>query len=369
MFTLSFRAAEFDPAVSTEYYIGPDPSLQPQLSVNDSGVFYVMRPGRIVSADVRILRVATGTDPGASAGLVLVEVGRETSDGYTSIGSQHLTAGVAPKENVFVDLGLSLTTVGWHVDDSPFGENVALRITTPAWATPPTKLVITGTVYIEDEAEQAAFDDHSARHEAGGADEISLQVLNGTSTQLQAHLDDATAAHAASAIAVTPAGDLAADDVQEALVELQGDIDTAEAAIVTAQAAADEADDTADEAKAFADQAILDAATAQGTADTAQENVDNHIADAVGAHAASAISNVPAGSVAATDLQAAIDEIAVEQEESADITALDARVDVLEAGGPGTPTLTAEEARGLRSNYNLKAADEIGPLLTAHGGS
>ena len=43
---------------------------------------------------------------------------------------------------------------------------------------------------------------------------------------LQAHLDDTIDAHDASAISVIPSGNLAADDVQEALVELQLDVDT-----------------------------------------------------------------------------------------------------------------------------------------------
>lgn len=42
---------------------------------------------------------------------------------------------------------------------------------------------------------------------------------------------------------------------------------------------------------------------------TAQTNLDNHINDASDAHDASAISNVPAGTVAATDVQAAINEL------------------------------------------------------------
>ena len=51
-----------------------------------------------------------------------------------------------------------------------------------------------------------------------------------TDTDLSNHLSDATAAHAASAVSVTPTGDLASTDVQAALQELQGDIDTLEAA-------------------------------------------------------------------------------------------------------------------------------------------
>jgi hypothetical protein len=43
---------------------------------------------------------------------------------------------------------------------------------------------------------------------------------------LDAHINDLAGAHAASAISVTPAGNLAADDVQEALEELQTDVDS-----------------------------------------------------------------------------------------------------------------------------------------------
>jgi hypothetical protein len=47
--------------------------------------------------------------------------------------------------------------------------------------------------------------------------------------ELDSHISDATAAHAASAISVTPTGGLAADDVQEALSELQSDLDAKQA--------------------------------------------------------------------------------------------------------------------------------------------
>lgn len=54
-----------------------------------------------------------------------------------------------------------------------------------------------------------------------------------------------------------------------------------------------------------ADQALLDAAAAQG-------DIDNHIADAVDAHAASAITNTPTGNLAATTVQAALNELQTE---------------------------------------------------------
>jgi hypothetical protein len=50
--------------------------------------------------------------------------------------------------------------------------------------------------------------------------------LTSTDTLITDHLTDLVNAHAASSILVTPAGNLAADDVQEALTELQTDVDS-----------------------------------------------------------------------------------------------------------------------------------------------
>lgn len=44
-----------------------------------------------------------------------------------------------------------------------------------------------------------------------------------------------------------------------------------------------------------------------------RQTADDHIADATGAHAATAISNAPAGGIAATTVQAAIDELDTEK--------------------------------------------------------
>lgn len=49
--------------------------------------------------------------------------------------------------------------------------------------------------------------------------------LSGIQGDIDDHIADAADAHDASAISVTPTGNLAADDVQEALVELQTDVD------------------------------------------------------------------------------------------------------------------------------------------------
>ncbi len=111
------------------------------------------------------------------------------------------------------------------------------------------------------EAVLASTADHSARHENGGADEISIAGLDGTPVELTNHLTDTVDAHDASAISV--------------------DSTTLVGTGVDAQAVFEELDN-----------AIAD-----------------HLADAVDAHDASAISFSPHGSIAATDVQAAIQEV------------------------------------------------------------
>jgi len=74
-------------------------------------------------------------------------------------------------------------------------------------------------------------------------------------------------------------------------------------------------------AQADATQALADAAAAQSAADAAQADIDAHIADAVGAHAASAISNTPSGNLAATDVQSALNELQTELDGVAAISA------------------------------------------------
>lgn len=66
----------------------------------------------------------------------------------------------------------------------------------------------------------ATFNDHSARHENGGADEISIAGLDGTSVELAAHLADAADAHDATAISFAPAGSISATTVQAAIEEV-----------------------------------------------------------------------------------------------------------------------------------------------------
>jgi len=76
----------------------------------------------------------------------------------------------------------------------------------------------------------------------------------------------------------------------------------------------------------------LNAALAEldGQDTTIQTNLDNHIADAVAAHAASAISNTPAGNIAATDIQTAINEL--DTEKAAQTTTLIAGIGISGGG-------------------------------------
>lgn len=66
----------------------------------------------------------------------------------------------------------------------------------------------------------ATFNDHSARHENGGADEISIAGLDGIPTELTNHLNDASDAHDASAISYVGGTGMSATDVEAAIDEL-----------------------------------------------------------------------------------------------------------------------------------------------------
>ena len=74
-------------------------------------------------------------------------------------------------------------------------------------------------------ATNTEFDDHSARHENGGADELSIAGLDGTPTELTNHLNDTTDAHDASAVSIVDAGTyFTGTTVEDALQELAAGI-------------------------------------------------------------------------------------------------------------------------------------------------
>jgi hypothetical protein len=122
---------------------------------------------------------------------------------------------------------------------------------------------------------------------AEDASNLTVAALGGAAAaDLAAHLADATAAHAASAVSFSPTGTIAGTDVQTAVAEVATDA----AALVTA-----------------------------------------HTGDATDAHAASAIGFTPVGAIAATDVQAAIAELEDEHDD---------RLDTIEAAlGGGSEVL------------------------------
>jgi hypothetical protein len=131
------------------------------------------------------------------------------------------------------------------------------------------------------------------------------------------HIADAVDAHDASAISNVPSGNLAATDVQSALNELQGDIDTNATAISDHLADATDAHDASAISNVPAGNlAATDVQAAlnelQGDIDTLNTNLSNHLSDTADAHDASAISFVPTGNTTSTDVQAAIEELQTE---------------------------------------------------------
>lgn len=127
------------------------------------------------------------------------------------------------------------------------------------------------------------INDTTDAHDASSISNVPAGTIAATDVQaaineldgdIQAHLNDTTDAHDASAISNTPSGNLTATDVQAALNELQSDIDTNTAA-----------------------------------SNTNATNLTNHINNTTDAHDATAISVVPTGNLAATDVQAALVEL------------------------------------------------------------
>lgn len=130
-----------------------------------------------------------------------------------------------------------------------------------------------------------------------------------TDPNLTAHLNDTTDAHDASAISNVPSGNLAATDVQAALNELQGDIDSLSGnAVEVAQdaLAASFAAGTQDGVSVTYNDGLnkFDIANT----DKGSAAVSSHESD-VTAHPASSIVNTPSGNLAATEVQAALNEL------------------------------------------------------------
>jgi len=172
------------------------------------------------------------------------------------------------------------------------------------------------------------------QHLNGVTSAIQTQLdSKATATGLSDHLADTTDAHDASAISSVPAGNLAATDVQSALNELQTDIDTratsaaltshtgaavgahaasAISSVAAGNLAATNVQSALNELQSDIDTRATTAAMTAGdstVATNAATALSNHTGNATNAHAASAITSVASGNLAATTVQAALDEL------------------------------------------------------------
>ena len=133
-------------------------------------------------------------------------------------------------------------------------------------------------------------------------------------TNLTNHIDDTTDAHDASAISYLGSTNLAATEVEAALDELDTEKASTGSVTTVQTNLTSHIDDTSDAHDASAI-SIADSAnqyTATHVEDALAEVLDAlqaHEADSSGAHAASAISFTPDGSIAATNVQTAIQEV------------------------------------------------------------
>lgn len=147
--------------------------------------------------------IVVGTSPGGELGGTWAS---PTVDASHS-GSTHAAVQAAAEATAAAALSAHLT------DTSDAHDASAISVDS-------TTLSGTGTdVQASLEELDNLLDDHSARHEDGGADEITIAGLAGIPAELQTHLDDTTA-HLASRIPFTPAGTIAATDVQAAIEEV-----------------------------------------------------------------------------------------------------------------------------------------------------
>ena len=163
----------------------------------------------------------------------------------------------------------------------------------------------------------------SARAWAAG-DSVELRMTAAEVQTLFDHVDDTVGAHAASAIASTPTGNLAATTVQAALDELQTDVDTREKNIHAAGAKTTPVDademGLVDSAAGFILTKITWANIKAGlktyfdTLYPAASSFTSHTGATTGAHAASAISYAGSTNLAATDVEAALDELDSEKQ-------------------------------------------------------
>jgi hypothetical protein len=181
-------------------------------------------------------------------------------------------------------------------------------------------------------------------------------------TKVTDHIAGTSEKHAASDIVVTPTGNLSSINVQAALAELQGDIDS----ISGSTALNDHLNDTADahDASAISTTAIsgVTGTDVQAMLASIQGNLETHLNDTVDAHDASAIS-ITSGQ--ATALGAASETVA------AALTALDDTIDthITDSTDPHGTTLTQTNltVTGVgQFDGNVTLGNAVGDLLVVN---
>ncbi len=177
-----------------------------------------------------------------------------------------------------------------------------------------------------------------------------------TDPAVDEHIADPTGAHAASAISNTPSGNLAATDVQGALNELQGDIDSlSSGAIEVAQDAIAAA--LAAGAQDGATLTYNDGANKFDLTNTDKGSTARaaHEADTSDVHAAGSISNTPSGNLAATDVQSALNELQTDVDTRATSSSLTSHTGASTAHGVSGVIVGTSDSQTL-SNKTLSDA-------------
>jgi hypothetical protein len=176
----------------------------------------------------------------------------------------------------------------------------------------------TGDTSDAHDASAISILDTAGQYSATNAEDALAEVLDA----LQAHEADASDAHDASAISYAGGTGMSATNVEAAVDEL-----------------ATEKLNAADLTKAAIDALDVDADTLDGISSAGfatATGLSDHLSDATAAHAASAISYAGSTNVAATDVEAAIDELDTEKLAAASYTAADVLAKLLTVDGSGS---------------------------------
>jgi hypothetical protein len=186
------------------------------------------------------------------------------------------------------------------------------------------KTYVDDNLALQNEASEISYNNATsglvAVNVQAAIDEVDFD-LDTVQTILGDHIADTVDAHDASAISNIPTGNLAATDIQSAVNELQSDIDTNTTNIANHISDITDAHDasaisvspTVTLLSTDVQSALIELESeivaAAGSAGTVQTNLTTHINNTTDAHDASAISSIPSGNLAATEVQAALNEL------------------------------------------------------------